>query len=971
MVPVFVFLHVASPRGFHNADASRGSGQPIARPLRVACLSFLLCVAGLALGQEPVKSPPTDTEEKGTVRITEVFLIPQSHLDLGFTGSVDEVAMACKDNIDQAIRVCEENEDFFWTIESIWQLEQWMLRSTEEDIQRLKTLIDAGRIEVGATQYTLRSGLLGIEDANRLLYPMQRMRDRLGISFDTAIQNDVPGYADVYPRLFASAGVRYFLTGVNTGHGGGANIQRKELPFRWQSHDGESVLTWIDHDGYVSVWGWGVYNIWNPRQGVLPDGGKPFQDAIHNLEASGYPYTVFLLSAALGDNRLPEEYRPLIEGVRRWNDGGKTPRLRFATPRQFFREIERQQGEKPFPAVKGNWHGLWDARLWNPAGNLLGREAQWNLPVAEALASRNTLESIGSYPGYELRQGFQFLHDHIEHTCGGDPSWIGIFNPTLFRDVALRQNELTVRFAKDAYYAAGRVLEDGMEERAARLGGRRQGVLVFNPLQWRRDATVSCTIPLSLKEKGFTLRDSSSGEPVSFVLEGNGSDLDFRAVDIPAMGFKWYRFDDPGEDDEVVGAVPSRTWNHAIQNRFYRIECDPKSGAITSIVDRETERQLVNTEAAAPMNSLLVTPHLDTMGPGNGEPLTARCVVLREEGSFFVRLTIEREESPWPRTTITLPNDAKQIVIRHTLDRDRFPDVSMERHSDYYSFVFPFDLDASTLQVFIDGPDGFYRYPDDYLPGAILGAIQSQGGLHLQEGDGFGITLSNRQSFNWCVGEINFDRKATHLNEPAPLIYREFLPPREGDEVDVRPLSPTVFSTVVQFATEGWTADHGRTRIRPTEPGTNPIMEFEYSITTNTGPFSPARETRFLREAVVPPVALVPTPRRRPRTDSSSLSPEDFIRIEPDNVLVTGFKKAEFGDPEDYILRLKETSGAKADVRVEFTSPVEKAVSCSINEIPKEGGAALPTEPIRLTLAPGGVASLRLRFATADNPEGR
>jgi len=67
---------------------------------------------------------------------------------------------------------------------------------------------------------------------------------------------------------------------------------------------------------------------------------------------------------------------------------------------------------------------------------------------------------------------------------------------------------------------------------------------------------------------------------------------------------------------------------------------------------------------------------------------------------------------------------------------------------------------------------------------------------------------------------------------------------------------PKVFSNVVQFATEGWSADQGRTYIRETEPGTEAEMVFEYFITTVQNAFSAAHTTRFCREAVVFPVSI-------------------------------------------------------------------------------------------------------------------
>jgi len=96
------------------------------------------------------------------------------------------------------------------------------------------------------------------------------------------------------------------------------------------------------------------------------------------------------------------------------------------------------------------------------------------------------------------------LYLHGEHSCGGDPGWIGIFDPSLLRKTALRQNELTIRFAKDAWSAADSVLDVEMLQLAQHLNTSGAGIIVFNPLQWSRSAVVSCTIPLSFKQKAFS-----------------------------------------------------------------------------------------------------------------------------------------------------------------------------------------------------------------------------------------------------------------------------------------------------------------------------------------------------------------------------------------------------------------------------------------------------------------------------------
>jgi hypothetical protein len=297
------------------------------------------------------------------------------------------------------------------------------------------------------------------------------------------------------------------------------------------------------------------------------------------------------------------------------------------------------------------------------------------------------------------------------------------------------------------------------------------------------------------------------------------------------------------------------------------------------------------------------------------------------------------------------------------LDRKQFPDVTLEDHSSFYNFVFPFKLNDAKLQVYVDGPDGFYPYPEQYLPGAVLGAIQSQYGIHLQEGDNYGITIANKQAFNWTISEFDFNRKSTHVNEHPPMMLRN---PNRPMAKSIHPLKPLLFSNTVQFATEGWTADYGRTHIREIEPGTNDLMLFEYFITTNQGAFSGSSATRFCRETVVSPPALHSPPWITGK-EQKSLPPssESLFSIIPDNVLVTAFKKAEFLSAQDYILRLKEIEGKDTKATIKFSNPVKKATVCSLNEIPLDDNDVLPVGPVTVEIEPFSVATIRIQF---ENP---
>lgn len=97
--------------------------------------------------------------------IERVFVVTCSHLDIGFTGTPEAVALGYKDNLDHAIALCEAETDFKWTIETSWQLVQWLRRTPDaKERQRLAQLIRSGRMELGAMPATFHSAVLSAEE---------------------------------------------------------------------------------------------------------------------------------------------------------------------------------------------------------------------------------------------------------------------------------------------------------------------------------------------------------------------------------------------------------------------------------------------------------------------------------------------------------------------------------------------------------------------------------------------------------------------------------------------------------------------------------------------------------------------------------------------------------------------------------------------------------------------------------------
>src|SRR5258708_34279638 len=61
--------------------------------------------------------------------IKTVYIVPTSHYDFGFVDPPDAVRERAARHIDEVIRVAESDPDFRWTIESVWQVNEWLKRA--------------------------------------------------------------------------------------------------------------------------------------------------------------------------------------------------------------------------------------------------------------------------------------------------------------------------------------------------------------------------------------------------------------------------------------------------------------------------------------------------------------------------------------------------------------------------------------------------------------------------------------------------------------------------------------------------------------------------------------------------------------------------------------------------------------------------------------------------------------------------
>ena len=149
--------------------------------------------------------------------------------------------------------------------------------------------------------------------------------------------------------------------------------------------------------------------------------------------------------------------------------------------------------------------------------------------------------------------------------------------------------------------SGNKILSDSLKTLAARVNTEGEGVpvILFNPLSWRRtDVTeVEAQFPSELApQSGIEVRDSSGTALPSSVISRDDSihsvKIRFVARDVPAMGYAVYHLVPVSTTTSAGGALKASA--EGMENEFVSLKVDPKTGCITSLVDKRSGREALD-----------------------------------------------------------------------------------------------------------------------------------------------------------------------------------------------------------------------------------------------------------------------------------------------------------------------------------------------------------------------------------------
>ncbi len=322
------------------------------------------------------------------MNIKKIHLVHHTHFDIGFTDMPEEVQRQQLHYLDQAIRYCQENPKYHWTIESGLLVRNYLACRPKDACDRLIAFLRNGQLEVGAFDMQMLTETASFGELFANVSRPAALGKKYGFPVECAILDDIGGTAGELPTLMNAAGIRYLLAGVGACQ---AELPWADLPhaFYLKGRSGGKVLVWnlgidrnepsTDSKYPYAVYGMGAiylgykgfefllnekdlgisFRLPEEKDGKLYSLEEVFNILLNRLERENYPFDELLLQYG-GDNRMPAEHLPQL--VEKLNATGNFPEIELSTPRHFFHWLEKNHGTE-LPEISGVITDPWNLRM--------------------------------------------------------------------------------------------------------------------------------------------------------------------------------------------------------------------------------------------------------------------------------------------------------------------------------------------------------------------------------------------------------------------------------------------------------------------------------------------------------------------------------------------------------------------------------------------------------------------------------
>ncbi len=824
----------------------------------------------------------------------DIHLTGNAHIDAAWLWPWTETVEAVRQTFGTALQLMNEYPKYTYT-QSAAAYDEWMEQKYPAEFNQIKQRVNEGRWEMVGGMWVEPDLNMpdGESQVRQLLIGKRYFQSRFGVDVRIGWNPDSFGYNWQLPQIYKRSGVDYFVTQKMAWN------DTNQLPlklFWWQAPDGSRVLAYFPHN-YVNE--------------IDPiDMATAFAHARQDNPGT----TEMMHLYGIGDHGGGPT-RAMLDSGDRWLSPDKAyARLNFGDAGSFFSAVEKQLDTAHAPVwnyqtlAAGNTKlptppaGLWSLPVWNDE---LYFEYHRGVMTSQANHKRNMRESEEEmlnaekwsslawlsgtpYPASELNEAWKkVLFNQFHDLAAG--SGIGVIYKDAQKDYDM------VRFTADA--ATGEASAAIASYIDTQSGSKGAGVLVFNPLAWERSDVAEFTVQLPAAASAIEIVDAAGKVlPAESSLENSETHtFSVRALvpDVPSLGYAMV-YARPAAAAKPAG-VQVNADGHTLENQFLRVTVDPKTGCITSLVNKKT-----NFDAIAPggcgnrLQAFVDTPKdydawnidadfekvftnldmVDSVRLAEHDALRAVLRVTRhwQASTFFEDITLY---NGLPRVDIVMDIDWRE---RHKLLKAGFP---LAASSPQATFEIPYGSIERPTTRNNSVEDAKFEVPA--LRWADLGDERN------------GFSLINESKYG-------YDAKGNVLR--LSLLRSPTWPDPE--------------------------ADQGH-------------QHFAYALYPHSGTWKQALTVRQGYDFNYHLTAMQVSPHSGRLPGSFS-----FLKAEPDNVVVTAMKKTEDGD--GLLVRFCEWAGKQGNVTLTLPPGIVSATLANLMEKPE--GSPLPVAGGRQVTVP-------------------
>lgn len=853
-----------------------------------------------------------------------VFVVPHTHVDIGYTDYQGKVAEGQAHTLVEAATLIKEHPDFRFSTDGSWNMQQLIESRSKSEQDEVLDLIRAGKFGLPADYFNLLTGYASLETLYRSLYYTKSLSREYGLPFDYATTTDVPSYTGAYPSVLASAGIRYWAVGANQDRAPVLMHEQwnEKSPFWWRGPDGQKVLFWYSW-GYSKIW---EFFTAEPNNTIIRESLPEFLAPYDRPEYQ--PDAVMMYGAQFENTALHPQ---LATFVSTWNREYAYPKLQYATFADFFRYLDAHYGPK-LPAYEGDMGPYWEDGIGSDAYYAAqDRQNQSNVLRAEIASTvSHVLNSHDHPPQAELQDAWNNILLFAEHTWGAGNS---IGQPD--SEEATQQLAVKDNYATQAQFEIADLGARALGQLARYIQVPSGTLIVFNPLNWTRDALMQMDLPMHER-----LVDLTTHSEVPLEVMWNKENLlrvRFLARNLPAVGYKCYAIERVAETK--LASAPASS-NPVVENRYYRITVDPESGAIKSIFDKQLQKELVSANSPYAFGQYLYVAGGEgtrMIHPTPTLPAAKLTIHAAANGAYLgteqtpwgykIRLRSSDLDTPEIDLTILVFDGQKKIEFDYTVKKD----YTTAKEGVY--FAFPAAMRQPQFAYGIQ--QGWVDPAHGVLKGGSLEWFSIQKWMAVHD-TGLTVAIVPIDAPLASFGDIN--------RGLWPGVFR--------------PQSATLFSYLMN--------NYWHTNYRAGQGGT---FTFRY-VLTSAGQFDPAALSRLGREGMETPALEQIGGQEKIGNPTAPLpaTGASLLDIQNPNIALVTWKLAENGNGT--ILRLKELAGRSENVTV--TSPYATIHSATLCDSVEDDLHSLTFEAnqIHLTFKPFEVLTVRLNLKLAlSEPE--